>query len=166
LSGRNKPAPAVRSEEEKNQPGPLRKMIGSYVGFFQPDQQWDAEHSTSKPEVNADLKAKFKLAVQLQPGKPRNSREWEDELGFNDKARVPAQPIHTQQPQSAINKAVVNGAIKHVQQQPASTEFQRKTRGKKRGYGDESFVGYGEGYVEDDEDERPNKRGRFGDMDD
>ena len=153
LSGRNKPVKGDRNVEE-DQPGPLRRMIGSSPWGLQPEEAWDAEHGKSKIEVTMDFQAKLKKAVQMQPGTVRNNAHWEDTLGF-EKARPNPPPV---QAQTAAPRPTTNGVR---QFQPPSAEAKRQTRGKKRSYDDDSFVGYGEGFSDvEDGDEYGNSRKR------
>ena len=77
----------------------------------------------------------------MQPGTVRNNAHWEDVLGFDKKPTVlPAQPVVNP---PAVSR-VPNGIPRQFGQ--PSAEAKRQTRGKKRSYGDDSFVGYGEGY--------------------
>jgi hypothetical protein len=148
LSGRNKPVKGERNVDE-DQPGPLRRMIGSSPWGLQPEEQWNAEHAKSKIEVTQDFRAKLKQAVQMQPGTVRNNAHWEDVLGFEKPgARAPPAP----QPQhvASVPRPMPNGAPRQFQQ---SAEAKRQTRGKKRSYGDDSFVGYGEGYSDPEDGE-------------
>lgn len=141
LTGRNKPVKGERNVEE-DQPGPLRRMAGSLPWGLQPDEQWAAEHGGPKIEVTADFKAKLKQAMQMQPGTVRNNAHWEDVLGF-DKPKpnvLPTAPAAIPPTASRIPNGIPR------QPQPPSAEAKRQTRGKKRSYGDDSFVGYGEGY--------------------
>ena len=157
LSGRNKPVKGERNLDE-DQPGPLRRVIGSSAWGLQADEPWNAEHAKSKIEVTTDFTAKLKKAVHLQPGTPRNNAQWEDTLGF-EKPKPNAPP--SQLPLPAAPRQMANGVVRQFQQ--PSAEAKRQTRGKKRSYGDDSFVGYGEGFsdVEDaDGDEYGGQRKR------
>lgn len=141
LAGRNKPVKGERNLEE-DQPGPLRRMAGSTPWGLQPDDEWNADHAKSKIEVTPDFRAKLKQAMQMQPGTVRNNAHWEDVLGFDKpKANVIPPPQPTAQPSIA---RMANGVARQAPQ--AAGEAKRQTRGKKRSYGDDSFVGYGEGY--------------------
>ncbi|OCT55050.1 rox3 family protein [Cladophialophora carrionii] len=142
LSGRNKPVKGERNVEE-DQPGPLRRMAGSSMWGLQPEEQWNAEHAKSKIEVTPDFRAKLKQAVQMQPGTVRNNGHWEDVLGF-EKPNARPPPATQPQSQPSIPRQLPNGVMRPAPQQNADAK--RQTRGKKRSYGDDSFVGYGEGY--------------------
>lgn len=151
LAGRNKPVKGERNVEE-DQPGPLRRMAGSSPWGLEPDEQWNTQHARSKIEVTPDFRAKLKQAVQMQPGTVRNNEHWEDVLGF-DKPKPLSYATPMQQHVAAAQPVVPrlpNGGAVRTQSQPAlgsaPLEPKRQTRGKKRSYGDDSFVGYGEGY--------------------
>lgn len=141
LAGRNKPVKGDRNIEE-DQPGPLRRMAGSSAWGLQPDEQWNETHAKSKIEVTPDFKAKLRQAMQMQPGTVRNNAHWEDVLGF-DKPKP--NPLPLQQPITQPAPSRLGNGIVRPASQP-SGEAKRQTRGKKRSYGDDSFVGYGEGY--------------------
>lgn len=146
LPGRNK---AVRGERnvDEDQPGPLRRMAGSAPWGLQTDEQWNSEHAQSKIEISSEFQAKVKQAMQMQPGTVRNNNYWEGELGLSDKPKINALPPRAPSSQRAMPR-IPNG----IQRQPpqATDEPKRQTRGKKRSYGDNSFVGYGEGYSDGD----------------
>ena len=146
LSGRNKPVKGERNTEE-DLPGPLRRVVGSSAWGLQQDEQWNAEHVKSKIEVTTDFRAMLKQAVQMQPGTPRNNAYWEDVLGFEKQNARPT-PAPQPQHQPALPRQLPNGDIRQHQQ---SAEAKRQTRGKKRSYGDDSFVGYGEGYSDQED---------------
>jgi hypothetical protein len=165
LAGRNKPVKGERNMDE-DQPGPLRRMAGSSAWGLQPDEAWDEQHAKTKIQVTPDFAAKLKQAVQMQPGTVRNNAHWEDVLGFDKpgvKPLLPLQPVATQ---PAPTTRVANGVVRPpTTSQPSAptAEAKRQTRGKKRSYGDDSFVGYGEGYSEpedggDGDDYGPRKR--------
>lgn len=140
LAGRNKPVKGERDVEEE-QPGPLRRMAGILPEGIIPEEQWQAEHGQSRIEITTEMRAKFRQAVQLQPGTVRNNAHWEDVLGHEKPRSNIAQPSPTGPPGP---QRIFNGTVRP--QNAMSAEAKRQTRGKKRSYGDESFVGYGEGY--------------------
>jgi len=148
LAGKNKPVKGERNVDE-DEPGPLRRMTGSLPQGLIPDGQWRAVHATKQIEVTPDFRAKLQAAMQMQPGSVRDNAKWEDVLGFEKSRPVTVQP----QPNVAQippPRRLPNGVIRPPQQQPPPqptvSEAKRQTRGKKRSYGDDSFVGYGEGY--------------------
>lgn len=146
LPGRNK---AVRGERnaDEDQPGPLRRMAGSAPWGLQTDEQWNSEHARFNIEMTSDLHAKVKQAMQMQPGAVRNNTYWEGELGLSDKPKINPLPQRDQSSQPVLSR-IPNGIPRSLPQ--AAGEPKRQTRGKKRSYGDDSFVGYGEGYSDGD----------------
>ncbi|RMD43456.1 hypothetical protein DV735_g1671, partial [Chaetothyriales sp. CBS 134920] len=161
LAGKNKPDPCVRKKEpvEEAEPGPLRKTIGSSWRGLQSDQDWYTENPSSEIATDDDLRRRMRKALAIQPGPVRNPTEWDEYLG-HDKAR----PSLGHTPVAAPRK-VPNGII----QQPRTREpvDKRTTRGKKRSYEDDSFVGYGDGYSDvedgardDDDDAAARKKRR------
>lgn len=155
LAGRNKPVKSERNIDE-DEPGPLRKLATMI-----PEEEWQGEHAKQKIEVGTDFRAKLRKAMELQPGTVRNNAHWEDVLG-HEKTR-PGPPVN-QPPAVPTNyPRVPNGVGRPSNPTNAATaaELRRQTRGKKRSYGDDSFVGYGEGYS-DAEDHDP---GDYGDED-
>ncbi|KAI1617652.1 Rox3 mediator complex subunit-domain-containing protein [Exophiala viscosa] len=162
LAGRNKPVKGERNADE-DQPGQIRRIVGSLPWGLQPDEQWSAEHGGSKIEATPDFKAKLREAMHMRPGTVRNNAHWEDVLGFDKKPTVlPPQPVVNQLPVPRVP----NGIPRQLGQ--PSAEAKRQTRGKKRSYGDDSFVGYGEGYSDpeggDDTDEYGGQRKRKKDL--
>src|SRR4051812_27865065 len=122
-------------------------MAGSTPWGLQTDEQWNSEHVQSKIEITPDFQLKVKQAMQMQPGTVRNNTYWESELGLSDKTKVNALPPRDQSSQRAVHK-IPNGVQRPPQQ--IVEEPKRQTRGKKRSYGDNSYVGYGEGYSDGD----------------
>ena len=149
LPGRNQ---AVRGERnvDEDQPGPLRRMAGSTPWGLQTDEQWNSEHAPSKIEITPDFRLKVKHAMQMQPGTVRNNTYWEGELGLSDKSKLTALPPRDQSSQRPVHR-IPNGVVQRPPPQAAAAEEpKRQTRGKKRSYGDNSYVGYGEGYSDGD----------------
>lgn len=143
LAGRNKPDKVDRDNGGMT----MRQAIGNFDSetfgiIHQSDEEWNAEHAQRKIGMTEDFKAKLRKAVQMQPGRVRNEQKWDDVLG-HDKAR-PAAPTPAVAAQSGHLRP--NGVARTVGQSAA--DLKRQTRGKKRSYGDESFIGYGEGYSE------------------
>ena len=155
FSGRNKTIKRDRLEIEASK---LRQSIGSGLkdipedpneapGPLQTDEEWNATHAQVKVAVTSDFRAKLKKAMELQPGRVRNVEHWDDVLG-HDKPRTVA-PMPVQQAPPSGPQRIPNGVSRP--QSYGVAEIKRQTRGKKRSYGDDSFIGYGDGYsdVED-----------------
>ncbi len=155
MSGRNKP---VKTERQENEASNLRQSVGSGLkefpddpneaqGPLQSDEVWALRNAHSKVQVTPDLRAKLKKAMELQPGRVRNIERWDEVLG-HDKPRTNV-PTPAQTTAPAASQRLPNGVLRP--QLHASSDLKRQTRGKKRSYGDDSFIGYGDGYsdVED-----------------
>ncbi|RMZ90547.1 hypothetical protein DV736_g2224, partial [Chaetothyriales sp. CBS 134916] len=162
LAGKNKPDPCVRKKEpaEEAEPGPLRKAIGSSWRGLQSDQDWRAEHPSSEIATDDDLRRRMRKALAIQPGTVRNPAEWDEYLG-HDKTR----PGLGHPPVAVAPWKVPNGVIQ--QSRPRQPVDKRTTRGKKRSYDDDSFVGYGDGYSDvedagarDDDDDGASRKKR------
>lgn len=136
LAGRNKP---VKCDRELDEPGPLRKLASIA------EKDWDEGAGRSKIEVTSDFRTKLTKAMQLQPGTVRNNATWEDALG-HEKARPVGTPTPSHGPSTS---RIPNGVPRS---QPAAPGDKRSTRGHKRSYADESYVGYGDGFTDGDDD--------------
>lgn len=135
----------MKCDREEDEPGPLRKLA------IVPEQEWEEGDGRPKIEVTPDFRAQLEKAMQLRPGTVRNNAVWEDLLG-HEKPKPIMTSTTVQQPiQSA---RIPNGVPRSSQQNTTGAVNQRSTRGNRRSYGDDSFVGYGEGYSEGDDDAR------------
>ncbi|GAM41478.1 hypothetical protein TCE0_042r14628 [Talaromyces pinophilus] len=143
LSGRNK---AVKNE---NQAGGLRHLM------MWPEEEWQIQKVHGKEikvaEAESALQKLQMRAMKLEAGPLPNSEYWEDILGHEKPSKHTAfesgkRAVST--PNALRPTVQANG----VPATAAAPERARPTRGKKRHYDDNSFVGYGEGFV-DDEDE-------------
>lgn len=137
LSGRNKPA---KIDREEDQPGPLRSLA------MVQDAQWDEAQGKSRIEVDTEFRTKLEQAMQMQPGKVKDNAMWEDLLGHEKPRPIVQQPLN---PASRVLNGVSRPPLPHAS--TGSALDKRSTRGKKRSYGDDSYVGYGEGYSDGDE---------------
>lgn len=131
--------------------------------MLEPDGSWYASKVLGKKiQVTADLEAKLQKAMFLQPGRTRDHEHWEDLLGHEKPrpAQVPHDPAGKRAPgPGGISRPApppapppqVNGNTVRVMSQGASGEAigPRRT-GKKRSYADNSFEGYGDGYLDDE----------------
>ncbi|KAH8697452.1 Rox3 mediator complex subunit-domain-containing protein [Talaromyces proteolyticus] len=144
LSGRNK---AVKNE---GQSGGLRHLM------MWPEEEWQNQKVYGKEirvaDVDSTLHKLQTRAMKMEPGPVPNTEYWEDVLGHEKQPKNPnvdpgkrsVSTPNTMRPTVQVNGAPIPPA--------AEPERARPTRGKKRHYDDNSFVGYGEGFV-DDEDE-------------
>jgi len=143
LAGRNK---AVKLKQEKPNEPSMRASIGSFTSetrgtYLQNTEEWEAANPKREIKVTDDFRSKLRKAMQMQPGRVRNEAKWDDVLGHEKKT---AAPLAMASAQAAAQRP--NGLMRPAPQSAA--ELKRQTRGKKRSYGDDSFIGYGEGYSE------------------
>ena len=115
-----------------------------------PEEQWQAEKASKSIEITPSFQTMLNKAMQMQPGTVRNNEMWEDALGHekprpptvveSPARKVPAAPVPPRQANTASRPQV-----------PAGADPVRPRRvGKKRSYNDNSFEGYGDGFVDDD----------------
>ncbi|KAJ6021222.1 hypothetical protein N7540_006726 [Penicillium herquei] len=144
LAGRNKP-----SKQEPGAPGTLRHLT------MWPEEEWQNQKVFGKPIKVADLdSALYNLqaqAMKLEPGPVANNDFWEDALGHEKPAKNPGLGDTSKKAaQTPGARAPAQGPIRAST--PHDPERPRPSRGRKRQYDDNSFVGYGEGYADDDDD--------------
>jgi hypothetical protein len=147
LSGRNKPV-----KHEPSIAGGLRQLT------MWPEEEWQNQKVFGKEIKVADIDSSlYKLqmrAMKMEPGPIPNHEYWDDLLGHEkpskhvNVAELTKKPVATPTG-SRTPQVQTNGVISTTSVEPERT---RATRGKKRHYDDSSFVGYGEGYVDDDDD--------------
>ncbi|PGH30929.1 hypothetical protein GX50_06286 [[Emmonsia] crescens] len=150
LAGRNKPVKA-----EPGAPGGLR-----YLTLW-PEEEWQNQKVYGKDIKVAEPDSAFfrqqLKAMKMEPGTLPNHEFWEDALGHEKPVKVIAatdlsmgktagpfpgpvrQPMHT------------NGSPPMIST-PTTENTRPKRSGKKRSYNDSSFVGYGEGFPDDEAD--------------
>lgn len=145
LAGRNKPA-----KHDPGAPGGLRDLT------MWPEEEWQNQKVSGKEIQVAELDSAFyKLqmkAMKMEPGTVPNHEFWEDALG-HEKPMKHAGPGDSKK----VSAAATPNATRQPSQPngtPTGTEPERTrpSRGRKRHYDDNSFVGYGEGYADDDDD--------------
>lgn len=146
LAGKNKPIKQDSSKE-----GSLR-----YLTLW-PEEEWQNQKVFGKQIKTMDMdSALLSLqtnAMQLQPGMAPNNEFWEDVLGLE-------KPVKAQSPSDAGKKAVPTPSGRFATQANVTSgtgaqdmgDRARPSRGRKRHYDDNSFVGYGEGYADDDDE--------------
>ncbi|EED24318.1 conserved hypothetical protein [Talaromyces stipitatus ATCC 10500] len=144
LSGRNK---AVKNEN--GQSGGLRHLM------MWPEEEWQIQKVHGKEikfaEAESSLQKLQMRAMKLEPGPIPNSEYWEDILGHEK----PAKHTNIENGKRAVSTPNALRPTNQANGVPATTaapERARPTRGKKRHYDDNSFVGYGEGFVDDDDE--------------
>ncbi|KAJ5637959.1 hypothetical protein N7490_007838 [Penicillium lividum] len=144
LAGRNKPV-----KQEPGAPGSLRHLT------LWPQEEWDNQKVFGKQIKVADLDSALHSlqtkAMHLEPGPVPNNDFWEDVLGHE-------KPVKNQGSGDTGKKAAPTPGGRHTPygnmsaMTPHETERARPSRGRKRHYDDNSFVGYGEGFADDDDD--------------
>ena len=139
LAGRNKP---VKHDESKG--------MGLLDLTRWPEEEWQNQKVHGKDVhkgVPPNIMDKLDKAMQMSPGPVPNNNDWEDLLG-HDKPK----PVdhNTKVPKPLNKNAKPNGQVNGTS---TPTEANRPKRSaKKRRYDDQSFEGYGEGFVDDDVD--------------
>lgn len=144
LAGRNKPV-----KQEPGAPGSLRHLT------MWPEEEWQNQKVFGKQikvaDIDSALQGLQSRAMQLEPGAVPNNDFWEDVLGHEK----PAKGLGTGDTGKKSNPAPGGRVPLQTSATPVSAqepERSRPSRGRKRHYDDNSFVGYGEGYADDDED--------------
>lgn len=143
LAGRNKPV-----KHEPGTPGGLREMT------MWPEEEWRNQKVFGKEikvaEIDSALHKLQTRAMKMEPGPVPNNEYWEDVLGHEKPSK------HVS---AGKEKAAVSASTPRPPSQPngapavAEPERTRPSRGRKRRYDDNSYVGYGEGYADDDPDD-------------
>ncbi|KAL4950493.1 hypothetical protein BDW69DRAFT_197226 [Aspergillus filifer] len=144
LAGRNKPV-----KHDPSTPGGLRTMT------MWPEEEWQNQKVFGKEIKVADMESALHnlqmKAMKMEPGTVPNNDYWEDVLG-HDK---PTKNTNTGEAAKKIGTPANTARV--VPQTngtplPAEQERSRPSRGRKRHYDDNSFVGYGEGFADDDDE--------------
>lgn len=145
LAGRNKPL-----KQEIGAPGSLRYMT------LWPEEEWQNQKVHGKAIKVSDMDSALQnlqlRAMQMEPGPIPNNDFWEDILGHEKQAKNPA-PGETGK-KAALAPTAGRPSTQSYAASPRSQEAERPrpSRGRKRHYDDNSFAGYGEGFVDDDDD--------------
>ncbi|KKK24049.1 rox3 family protein [Aspergillus rambellii] len=144
LAGRNKPV-----KIDSTTAGGLRHMT------MWPEEEWQNQKVYGKEIKVADIdSALYNLqmkAMKMESGTVPNNDYWEDVLGHEKPAK------HVSNGEVAKKVAAAPNGVRVPTQTngssaPTDQERSRPSRGRKRHYDDNSFVGYGEGYADDDDD--------------
>jgi hypothetical protein len=143
LAGRNKPV-----KHDPSAPGGLRHLT------MWPEEEWQNQKVYGKEIKVADVDSALHnlqmKAMQMEPGTVPNNEYWEDVLGHEKPSK------HTGHGDGKKAATLPNTARSPSQANdtplPTEPERARPSRGRKRHYDDNSFVGYGEGYADDDDD--------------
>lgn len=144
LAGRNKP---LKSDTEGGSLGSLSKLMEW------PEEEWHQQCVYGKQIQVADIDSALHglqtRAMQMQPGTVPNNDFWEDVLGHEKPAKAQGDSGKKGAPTPGGRPSMTPHMPSTGSQEP---ERSRPSRGRKRHYDDNSFVGYGEGYADDDED--------------
>ncbi|KAK2784890.1 hypothetical protein FQN52_008826 [Onygenales sp. PD_12] len=148
LAGRNK---AVKTE--LGAPTGLRHLT------LWPEEEWQNQKVYGKDIKVAEPESSFfkqqLKAMKLEPGILPNHEFWEDALGHEKPPKV----IATGDPSMARTTGAVPASVRQANRTngapapvstPGAEPARPKRSGKKRSYNDSSFVGYGEGFPDDD----------------
>ncbi|KAI2730471.1 hypothetical protein CBS147333_5560 [Penicillium roqueforti] len=144
LSGRNKPV-----KKEIGTPGSLRYMT------LWPEEEWQNQKVHGKAIKVSDMDSALQnlqsRAMQMEPGPIPNNDFWEDILGHEKAAKNPAPgELGKKAPPAPAGRFSSQSYVPSPQ--PQEADRPRPSRGRKRHYDDNSFAGYGEGFVDDDDD--------------
>lgn len=116
-----------------------------------PEEEWHNQKVYGKKiGVSTDMASKLQSAMKLEVGPMPDHEKWEEALGHEKP--IPIQPPEAVKKQGALANAPQRQAIGvgSTSTGAAGSEVPRPRRtGKKRSYNDSSFVGYGEGYLDD-----------------
>jgi len=117
-----------------------------------PEEQWQAENAAKKIEITEDFRSVLRRATLMRPGITRDNEFWEEALG-HEKARLPAIPEASlrKNVQSTGPPRLPNGVVRAPVSAEADVARPRRAN-KKRSYADDSFEGYGDGFVDDEAD--------------
>ncbi|KAJ5779538.1 hypothetical protein N7457_007258 [Penicillium paradoxum] len=144
LAGRNK-----STKQEIGAPGSLRHMT------LWPEEEWQNQKVHGKAikvsDMDSALQSLQSRAMQMEPGPVPNNDFWEDILGHEKPAKHPA-PGETSKKGAPIPTGRPSTQSYAPSPQAQEAERPRPSRGRKRHYDDNSFAGYGEGFVDDDDD--------------
>ncbi|KNG90433.1 rox3 family protein [Aspergillus nomiae NRRL 13137] len=144
LAGRNKPV-----KQEPGMAGGLRYMT------MWPEEEWQNQKVFGKEIKVADMdSALYNLqmrAMKMEPGTVTNNDYWEDILGHEKQSKHAGSGDGSKKAATPSNGARVPSQANGTPT-AAEPERARPSRGRKRHYDDNSFVGYGEGYADDDDD--------------
>ena len=150
IAGRNK---AVKHEEGR--PGSLIELTRW------PKEEWQNQKVYGKnlrDGLPDSITKKLERAMKLDGTPVPTHEEWQNILGVgHDKqkeATAHVEPKGKQAVKAPLKAAKINGHMKGLKVgTPAAGEVERPKRtGKRRRYDEDSFEGYGEGFVDDDGD--------------
>ena len=115
------------------------------------EEQWEAENAARKIEITPEFRNTLTKAMEMRPGTTRNNEMWEDALGHEKARPVPTPEAPTKKNLPTVAPVRPNGAVR-PQATNAADVMRPRRANKKRSYADNSFEGYGDGYVDDEGD--------------
>lgn len=147
MAGRNKPV-----KSDPNVRGGLRELT------MWPEEEWYNQKVYGKeikvPESDSSFHKMQMRAMRFDPGPVPNNEYWEDVLGY-EKQPKNASPVIEPSRKPSISTPMfrqpsqLNGTPRASTPRPSAGRPQRA--GKKRSYTDDSFVGYGDGFPDDED---------------
>ena len=168
LAGRNK---AIKHEDGK--PGGLVELT------IWPDEEWRNQKEAGKELAKglpSSITDKLERAMKMEPGPVSKNDEWEHILGHEklkpstsqpeQKGKKLVQSAAHPMTESTRRTTQANGTATSNDAASVAEAARPKRTGRKRLYDENSFAGYGEGYVDDDgaasvaEAARPKRTGR------
>ncbi|WEW55766.1 hypothetical protein PRK78_001199 [Emydomyces testavorans] len=147
LAGRNKPV-----KHEPGTPGGLRQLT------MWPEEEWQNQKVIGKDikvaEPDSALHKLYMRAMKMEPGPVPNNEYWEDVLGHEKPPKQVAAAVQPKKTGDGVTGVAgqpsqVNGTQTSTPVPPVESGRPKRT-GKKRSYNDSSFVGYGEGFPDDE----------------
>lgn len=147
LAGRNKPV-----KQEPGAPGGLRNLM------MWPDEEWYNQKVAGKEITIAEPDTAFYKqqlrAMKMEPGITPRNEYWEDVLGHEKSSKNAAEQLPKKLVSSSFKNTPQSNGTPAAQASSATVApdpGRPKRAGRKRSYHDSSFVGYGEGFPDDDD---------------
>ncbi|KAF7944451.1 hypothetical protein EAE96_010843 [Botrytis aclada] len=136
---------------EPNQPGSLTSLIDPY-GVLGPREAWNQAHVQGK-EISRgieDLRPEIKTALIMAKG-PVPKERWNHSVLGEISSQIANDPLKAIPAKAKAAMPMSQGTMGVPKPNRGAADIARPKRtAKKRSYGDSSFEGYGEGYVDDD----------------
>ncbi|KAF7897977.1 uncharacterized protein EAF01_008943 [Botrytis porri] len=136
---------------EPNQPGSLTSLIDAY-GPLAPREAWNQSHVQGK-EISRgveELLPQIKTALIMAKG-PVPKERWNHSVLGEISSQIANDPLKAVPAKAKAPMPLSQGTMGVPKQNRGAADIARPKRtAKKRSYGDSSFEGYGEGYVDDD----------------
>jgi hypothetical protein len=122
-----------------------------------PEEEWQNQKVFGKQIKISDMDTALQdlqsRAMQMEPGPVPNNDFWEDILGHEKPVKHPVSNENNKKAApTPSGRTSMQSHAASPQSQPQEADRPRPSRGRKRHYDDNSFAGYGEGFVDDEED--------------